>query len=340
MSIVAQRACETLAELQRAPPCSYAQPREIACFSRRADRSVLLNDRSQLRAFRRPELPVDLNAGFESFVDKPSDAPIGDVLEALAANRVDTSAAQFVTYRNNLNKILYTPYNPREGWSVGVSRSGATVHLHVLESAEQAERERGRSEQDRRMAFWGYAFEAAATAPVAAGGPIDCNAEFCAIAKTTLGGSRIILAGEVDCEREAAEHTAGGMRPYVELKTSKLLTDEHSRRSFERYKLSKWYLQSYLLGVETIFCGFRDHAGVLQKVQELEIKQLPAYARSAWQPHVMLNFGAATLGWLYERVVIGPPSAGYVLSYEPAARRMTLAIAPEGVAPGLAPTGG
>jgi RAT1-interacting protein len=191
------------------------------------------------------------------------------------------------------------------------------------------------------MSYWGYAFEAAATASEEPGSPVDCNAEFCAIAKTKLGGNRIIVAGEVDCERGAADQTGRGsahaMRQYVELKTTKLLTDERSRRTFERYKLSKWFLQSYLLGVQTILCGFRDNAGVLKKTQEFECRKLPEYGRGAWQPHVMLNFGAATLSWLHQRIMIGPPSAKYLLTYEPATRRITLTIAPEGKVPFLAP---
>lgn len=337
--LVAHRAVESEAELAATPTCSYDEPREVACFSRLADRSVR-HDRSQLRAFVRPELATDLNRGFETFVEKHGDALIDDVVDALAHKQLDTSQAHFVTFRNNLNKLLGTPYNLRDEWQIGVSRHGRTVHLHVIETEAQVARERARSEQERRMAYWGYAFEHAATASEKPGAsseerPVDCNEEFCSIAMSKLGGNRIIIAAEVDAERRGFGETGGGAhatRRYLELKTTKLLTDEHSRRSFER-KLQKWFLQSFLLGVPTIVCGFRDEAGILKKMQDFEVKQLPKFVHGAWKPHVMLNFGSAALGWLYERVISGPPTARYVLAYEPAQRRLALRIAPEGVVP-------
>lgn len=341
--LVAHRAVESEQELVTAGCSSYDEPREIACFSRAADRSVRYNDRSQLRAFVRPELETDLNKGFELFVDKHGDtAPIDDILGALAAKQIETSQAHFVTYRNNLNKLLHTPYNPRDEWQIGVSRHGRTIHLHVLETEASAARERARSEAERRMGYWGYAFEAAASASErpqdGADGCVNCNEEFCSIAQTKLGGNRLIFAGEVDCERRGFGEKGGGqhaMRKYVELKTTKLLADEQARKSLERFKMSKWWLQSFLLGVTTIVCGFRDDAGILKKVQDFEVKQLPKFVHGAWKPSVMLNFGSAALGWLYERVVgSGPAHGRYVLAYEPAQRRLALRIAAEGVLPG------
>ncbi|KAG8469675.1 hypothetical protein KFE25_006130 [Diacronema lutheri] len=339
--LVAHRAVESEEELAAAVCSTYDEPREIACFSRLADRTVRYNDRSQLRAFVRPELETDLNRGFEAFVDKQGDASVDDIVAALADKKLDTSQAHFLTFRNNLNKLLGTPYNLRDEWRMGVSRHGRTVHLHILETEVQAARECARSEQERRMAFWGYAFEHAATAsgkPRAASEDvfsedvrIDCNQEFCSIAQSKLGGNRIILAGEVDCERRGFGEQGGGahaMRKYIELKTSRLLSDAHARRSFER-KMQKWFVQSFLLGLPSIVCGFRDDGGVLKKMQDFEVKQLPKLAQ--FRPHVMLNFGGAVLGWLYERVISGPPQGRYVFSYEPAQRRLALRIAPEGV---------
>ncbi|KAJ1627693.1 RAI1 like PD-XK nuclease-domain-containing protein [Pavlovales sp. CCMP2436] len=359
--LVAHRAVEFEQELA-AGCCTYDEPREVACFSRAADRSVRYNDRSQLRTFVRPELNSDLNTGFEAFVDKAAGAPIDDIVDALADGKADTTAAHFVTYRNNLNKLLYTPYSPRDEWQIGVSRHGRTIHLHCIETEAHAERERSRSEQERRKQYWGYAFEAAATMSAAArssaravsrpsdpaasatdGAAVNSNAEFCSIAQTKLGGNRIIFAAEVDCEKTRGFGEKGGgphaMRNYVELKTSKLLlsSDEAGRRTLERFKMSKWWLQSFLLGITSIVCGFRDEAGVLRKMQDFEVKQLPKFVHGAWKPAVMLNFGSAALGWLYERVISGPPTARYVLAYEPAQRRLALRIAPEGVLPSPRP---
>lgn len=347
--LVAQRAVETVEELSAASCIAYDEPKEIACFSRAADRSVAYNDRSQLRAFVRASVGADLNKGFDTFVDKAADAgaPLGDVLGALAHKGLDTDSAHFVTYRNNLNKLLHVPYNARDAWEIGVERRGRTVHLHVLQTEAERAREAGRSEAERRTAYWGYAFEAASTASEAAGGsddgPLNANAEFCSVARTKLGGNRLVFAAEVDAERRGFGEAGGGeraMRQYVELKTTKLLDGERERHTLERHKMAKWWLQSFLLGVRTVVCGFRDEGGVLRKTQDFETKQLPKFVRGAWHPHVMLNFGDAALGWLYERVIAGPPTGRYVLAYDPAGRRLLLRIAPAGVLPEPTPSVG
>eukprot|EP00965_Chrysotila_dentata_P029150 969665-Pleurochrysis_carterae.AAC.1 len=49
----------------------FTQPKEVACFSRSADRQVHF-DRSALRSYRPPSLPAQLDVGYESYVPKES----------------------------------------------------------------------------------------------------------------------------------------------------------------------------------------------------------------------------------------------------------------------------
>lgn len=45
-----------------------------------------------------------------------------------------------------------------------------------------------------------------------------------------------------------------------------------------RFKLIKWWSQSFLVGIERIICGFRDDDGVVQHLQNFNTKDLPKMA--------------------------------------------------------------
>jgi hypothetical protein len=69
-----------------------------------------------------------------------------------------------------------------------------------------------------------------------------------------------------------------GSRQYVELKTSALLT-ERRQHSFERYKLLKFWAQSFLLNVPTIVVGFRTDDGQVKKLQAFKTLEIPKLVR-------------------------------------------------------------
>ena len=68
-------------------------------------------------------------------------------------------------FRNNLNKIMLTPFNARDDWEMGVQRVGDTgcIHLQVRETARKAQEEAARDERQQRMCYWGYRFEQLST---------------------------------------------------------------------------------------------------------------------------------------------------------------------------------
>ena len=145
----------------------FGQPREVACFSRDEARRVTF-DRASLRPYRAPLLPAALDVGFEGYVARDAGeghvAPLDPVLDALAKQSVVPAANTIVTFRNNLNKIFLTPYQPRDDWEVGIERrEDGVVLLHVRETARKAAEEANRDERGQRMAYWGYRFEQLAT---------------------------------------------------------------------------------------------------------------------------------------------------------------------------------
>ena len=113
----------------------FTQPTEVAKFSRSADRKVHF-DRRALRTYAKPALPASLDVGFERYVGKNADAdepaPLADVIAALKHHGQPMARQELLTFRNNLNKLLLTPYARSEDWEIGVERrADGGLSLHV-----------------------------------------------------------------------------------------------------------------------------------------------------------------------------------------------------------------
>lgn len=81
---------------------------------------------------------------------------------------------------------------------------------------------------------------------------------------------------------------------WVELKTSAEIRSDRDRSNFDR-KLMKFWIQSFLLGVPKIIVGFRSRDGILQRVEEIDVENIPAtVARRGrpWDGNVCINFAA------------------------------------------------
>ena len=67
---------------------------------------------------------------------------------------------------------------------------------------------------------------------------------------------------------------------------------------YER-KLLKFWIQSFLLGVPKIIVGFRNQQGILQRLEELETKNIPGIVKrqgkGTWDGNLCINFTAAFL---------------------------------------------
>uniref|UniRef100_A0A7S1B5A0 Decapping nuclease n=1 Tax=Corethron hystrix TaxID=216773 RepID=A0A7S1B5A0_9STRA len=138
---------------------TYERPVEIGQFSKLKDGSIRL-DETELKTYRAPPLSSDLSEGFESYVDPPTDeerpAPMDPIFRAL--ERVSPPpSCDVVSFRNNLNKILQTPYNDRNDWKIGVTRRPEHLRLDVQLADAEKDAPRANDYQSRcgkLLAFW------------------------------------------------------------------------------------------------------------------------------------------------------------------------------------------
>jgi len=313
------------------PPRSapYREPVELACFSKSRDAGVTY-DSSMLKAYARPSVPFDLSEGFDTFRDRDRDvprpadlAPIFGALRFKGAEDKELAAADVVTWRGNFAKLLSTPWNARDPWHMECEAVHDVLVLNVLEPEESLAKERKRTSdparaREKRMCYWGFAFEEACTGGFRPNKAVDCADAFCAVVRAGVGRHRLVLGGEVDCwDGEKA-----GLPGYVELKTTRVMDAHAQVARFERDKLLKWWAQSFAVGVRRILVGFRDDDGHVRKLQTLDTLKLPGYAArhaGAWDPKTALAFADRVLTELKELFAGGAvaPGARVRLEYEP-----------------------
>lgn len=46
-----------------------------------------------------------------------------------------------------------------------------------------------------------------------------------------------------------------------------------------RFKLIKWWAQSFLVGIPQIICGFRDDEGIVHRLEKFNVQEIPNIVR-------------------------------------------------------------
>ncbi|CAG8782022.1 8880_t:CDS:2, partial [Acaulospora morrowiae] len=149
---------------------------------------------------------------------------------------------------------------------------------------------------------------------------VNTNVQYCSVAKTALGKNKIIMGAEVDCIGESKpERHLDPINNYIELKTSRIIKREEENYKFEKYKLLKFWAQSFLIGIPRIIVGFRDDNGIVKNIREFKTMEIPRMVRGKngmWDAAVCLNFANEFFDWLKTIVIIDDPRSSYTISYK------------------------
>lgn len=317
----------------------YKQPVEVGCFSLDSERRFF-SDSRQIRYYVEPDRNPNFNLrdGYKDRFAKRDDSvkeKLDHILRWVIANRSKlkskgTSASpcaldlDFVTWRGHLTKLLTTPYETKEGWLLAVTRFRGTLYISEVET-EAARRERdNRTERHQEMMYWGYKFEQYTCADDVHSSPdprgvVNTNEAFCTVVQTRLADHRLLFSGEVDC-RDKDPKAPPPPACYVEMKTSAEICTPKQRSNFHRFKLLKWWAQSFLPGVPRVVAGFRDHEGVVVSVETFhisKISQLIKNEHNCWRPTVCMNFCSEFLSFVQRIATEDCHSVVYLFSWEP-----------------------
>ncbi|XP_053468935.1 decapping and exoribonuclease protein [Ictalurus furcatus] len=317
----------------------YRQPVEVGVFSLDSERAFF-NDSRQLRYYVDPGNKPNFNLrdGYRDRFIKRDDGVkerLDHLLRWIVANRAKlrpthassspcTLGVDFVTWRGHLTKLLTTPYETQEGWLLAVSKFGGTLYMSEVETEAARVNRENRTERHEEMMYWGYKFEQYICADDAngvpdRGGVVNTNEAFCTVVQTRLAEHKLLFSGEVDC-RDKDPRAPPAPACYVELKTSAEICTPKQRSNFHRYKLLKWWAQSFLPGVPRVVAGFRDHDGVVVSVETFHISKISQLIKNeynCWKPTVCMNFCSDFLSFVKSVVKEDNPRLLYLFSWEP-----------------------
>ncbi|KAI9010805.1 RAI1 like PD-XK nuclease-domain-containing protein [Phycomyces nitens] len=327
---------------------AYKQPTEITSYSIDHNRQVWFDDR-ELKYYYPPN-GNDLYVGFDKFIKRDESFPehIDTLLDALTdikqkSSNPQLTKADIITWRGIMTKIMCTPTTRNEGWILRATRYENTIYIDEKTVEEKKNREANAPIKEQMQCYGGYRFETLCTlskppSRVKKGDPellqrlnesADTNIQYCVVVKTKLGRNSLIMGAEVDCSRDVkpVDEKADPLGNYVELKTSRLIENNRHQTSFERFKLKKFWAQSFLVGVPRVICGFRDEQGLVQDIKEFKTMEIPRIVRNKpgmWEPVVCLRFADEFLEWLQTVVVDDDPMVTYLVEWKAPWKEITI----------------
>ncbi|XP_077540693.1 decapping and exoribonuclease protein-like [Haemaphysalis longicornis] len=251
----------------------------------------------------------------------------------------------FVCYRGLLTRLACTAYEAKEDWRVAACRHRGTVYLCAFET--DAERQRRLDEEAcprrQRMSYWGYKFEQYMVSAEPGGAPDpeavlnECE-EYCVVVRSRLESHSLVFGAEVDAvdprsthhrhssggnkEAAAASTQPGSTAAYVELKTSRDCLSEQQYRNFCRFKLLKWWAQSFLVGIPRVVCGFRDDNGLIGTLEEFDVREMTHRAKGMWSGAVCMNFCNRLLSFIKKHAAQDDPGVVYLFQYLPESKEI------------------
>ncbi|KAM0719020.1 hypothetical protein Q7P37_004925 [Cladosporium fusiforme] len=317
---------------------SIRRPREFTYFSYDENRKLYpLSDQS-LQYYYPPFIdtpsesdqgrpPIDLSNGFDTFRkhDDSVDEHLDSLLETVMAHEQNSGQrvkSDILTWRGIMTKIMTAPFDLFNEFELNATSFQGTVFIeenHASKAADiKSQRDNSRSNNRRgpsqeMMQYWGYKFESISllSTPWADATreeienrdlkQVDSEAQYCSIVTTGIGGTSMILGGEVDAVMGAKPDNPNDPIPWVELKTAQQPATQKDDVKYER-KLLKFWAQSFLLGVPKIVVGFRSPNGHLLKLMEHETQKIPSVVKrqgqGTWDGNTCINFAAAMLEFI------------------------------------------
>eukprot|EP00658_Telonema_sp_P-2_P042977 TRINITY_DN30941_c0_g1_i1.p1 TRINITY_DN30941_c0_g1~~TRINITY_DN30941_c0_g1_i1.p1 ORF type:complete len:178 (-),score=30.59 TRINITY_DN30941_c0_g1_i1:162-695(-) len=157
----------------KSPVPPFQQPRAVGCYARMQcpqTKQITTTTTSaeavrHIPIYREPQLPADLTDGFpERYMAKNDTAEDGCMhfvspCQTILDSKIDLRGVRFLSFRNNFNKILGTPYNDNKPWEVDVWREAGVCIFNVVHVATDTRS----SDVNNQHTYWGYKFEQLST---------------------------------------------------------------------------------------------------------------------------------------------------------------------------------
>ncbi|KAA1115299.1 decapping endonuclease targeting mRNA [Puccinia graminis f. sp. tritici] len=206
-----------------------------------------------------------------------------------------------------------------------------------------------RSDEWAAHTYHGYSYESLMTNTEFQ--PVNTHSQWISVVSSTLNGIPIILGGEVDCvtlesfqkihtpnhhhhhhHQESVDHNHHPLPKFVEpdqtieLKTSIVPSTTQGLCNLHRYKMIKYWLQSFLMGTPKVHVGFRTREGILHSSKTYQTNEIPGLVKREAQPYcrwssdVCLETGTKIIRFLKNKLARGPVNRKASRRADPSAR--------------------
>ncbi|KAF9305462.1 hypothetical protein BGZ74_010128 [Mortierella antarctica] len=241
--------------------------------------------------------------------------PVSELQRIKTRKRGATDVSSFTISKAQVTEALDQRRKAVEEESVRQQEAGVSVERLDIGSTEPVEKKTSDDELERVDQVDPSDPELLARLD----GIVDTNLQYCTVARTKIGQNSIIMGAEVDCTSEPKKPPPHNpLSNYIELKTSRVISNPREQSSFEKHKLLKFWAQSFLPGIPTIIVGFRDDDGNVVHVQTFKTMEIPRLVRGkegAWDTTICINFLDGVLSFLKRLVVKDDPSLTYTIRW-------------------------
>ncbi|RWS13483.1 protein Dom3Z-like protein [Dinothrombium tinctorium] len=291
---------------------SLRKPANIGCYSLEAKNTQTKSYSEDLTQLRYLYLPTedcfcfDLNDGYNECIHwgEPDSEGLSHMFKWILNNRSKFKLANekqagqslntdFVCFRGLIAQIMSTPYERNEDWCIHATKFNGTIYLINKVTERKKAVEANRDDSCNRACFAGFRFEHYICTKKPGTMPkknlIDTNIsqnQLCAVFRTRLNTHSCVYAAEMDC----IESDNPKILNFIEIKTTKEFESKRQYDNFRRYKILKWWAQSYLVGIKTIVCGYRDERNYVRKIERFSVDRLRELGEEYWSPNICLNF--------------------------------------------------
>lgn len=320
---------------------SFRKPSEIGFFSLDSERKFH-NDNHQMKYISLPHnlknVYMDLNAGYENAIRKDfgKKEKIDILLTWILLHQEEVKhifhvpnsnkpQIDFVCFRGLLTTIGTTIYENKDDWLICATKFRSVIYLCAFDTEDHVHRRETATERDKQMSAWGYKFEQYLVTDTPNSQPnlsipVNEKEEYCIVLKGRLNNHTLLYSAEVDGKDPFYRNFDGDPKStqcYLELKTSRMITSDRQYLNFGRFKLLKWWLQSFLVGIPKIISGFRDDHGIVRNLEIFPVSQIPKMSENQWSPSSILNFTSHFMDFIRHCVIKDDPQIVYKFYWRP-----------------------
>ena len=115
--------------------------------------------------------------------------------------------------------------------------------------------------------------------------PVNESEEFCCVFSCEFGDNLMLYGAEMDGIEIKEPGTEPLTEPvswknvnFIELKTNKII-ETVRQDTFFRKKLLRWWCQSFLVGIENIWCGYRTNDGIVIDLKKYRVADMIKMAK-------------------------------------------------------------